>query len=183
VSSLGADSLGADDGRRVCRGCGAGFERTAWALDQDLRASPECWRANGEAAGFAAEHQAVTGAVVQLHVDTYGAQHAGDPTPAIRVAYALAGLHLALERGVDGPGVRAAHQRMGRPQPWWPVLEPPAAPAPVTVLDVLAAGAGAGSPGGHVAAVRRWAASVWASWEPRHADVAALVERLFPGRF
>jgi len=169
-----------DDRRRVCRGCGASFERTDWALDQDLRAAPECWRANGDAAGFAAGHLPVTGAVLQLHVDAYGAQHAGDPTPVIQVGYALAGLYLVLERGVDGPGVRDAHQRMGRPQPWWPVLEPPAVPAPVTVLDVLAAGAAAGSPQEHVAAVRRWAVSVWASWEPRHADVAALVARALP---
>jgi hypothetical protein len=169
-----------DDGYRVCRGCGARFERTPWALDQDLRAAPECWRAAGEVAAFAALHAEVTGPVAQLAVDSYGAQHAGAPTSVIRVAYALAGLHLALDRGLDGPAVRSIHQRMGCPQPWWPAFEPPQAPAGTTVRDVLEAGAGSGSPQGHVEAVRRWAGSVWRSWEPRQADVADLVDRTFP---
>jgi len=176
-----------DDGHRVCRGCGARFARTPWALDQDLRAAPECWRTWGELSGFALDHREVTDAVSQLAVDAYGAQHAGAPTPAIRVAYSLAGLHLALDRGVDGLSVRRAHQDLGRPQDWWPVFEPPATPAALTVLDVLAAGAGAaagaGSAQGHVDAVRGWAAAVWESWAPRHADVALLVDRVLPGRF
>jgi Family of unknown function (DUF5946) len=174
------DARVTDDEMRACRGCAARFPRTPWALDQDLRASPECWRAYGEAAMFAAGHQTVTGQVLQLTVDTYGAQHAGEPTPVIRVAYGLAGLYLALERGRDGLAVRAAHQRMGKPQDWWPTFDA-VPPGPVTVADVLTAGARADSPTGHVDAVRRWADAVWQAWAPRHADVAAFVERALPG--
>src|SRR6266542_3189043 len=54
----------------------------------------------------------------QLAVDAYAAQHAsrdaGGDIPPIGVAYALVGLHLALDRGVPGLRVRAAHQRMGK---------------------------------------------------------------------
>jgi hypothetical protein len=175
------DARVTDADLRACRGCGASFPRTPWALDRDLRAAPECWRAYAEATTFAAGHLAVTGAVVQLTVDVYGAQHAGEPTPPIRVAYALVGLYLAVERGRDGDAVLAAHQRMGRPQEWWPTFDPPAEPGAVTIADVLAAGAAAESPDGHVAAVRRWAEAVWQAWAPRHADVVALADRLVPG--
>lgn len=170
-------------GQRTCRGCGARFDRTPWALDRDLRAAPECWHAYGEAAMFASAHPALTGPVRQLTVDTYGAQHAGEPTPPIQTAYGLAGLYLALERGLAGDAVRAVHGRMGKPQDWWPAFGPAAGGRPdwLTVADVLAAGSVAESPQGHVDAVQRWAASVWRAWEPRHADVAALVARLFPG--
>jgi hypothetical protein len=171
-----------DVSQRICPGCRVSLDRRPWALDRDLRASPECWHANGLVSMFETEHPPLA-VLHQLTTDTYGAQHPGPPTPVIRVAYALVGLYLALRCGIDGITVRGAHQRMGKPQPWWPVFEPPADPGPVTVLDVLRAGAQAGSVDGHTAQVRLWAASVWQSWSARHGDVKALTERLFAGEF
>jgi hypothetical protein len=168
--------------QRICPGCRVRLDRRPWALDRDLRASPECWHANGLVSMFATEHPSLA-TLHQLTVDVYGAQHAGPPSPVIRVAYALVGLHLALQCRVDGPAVRGVHQRMGKPQPWWPTFEPPADPGAVTVVDVLRAGADAGSVEGHAAAVQRWAASVWQAWSARHDDVTALTARLFPGEF
>jgi hypothetical protein len=166
---------------RVCRGCGARFERTPWALDEDLRASPECRRACGEVAAFAYEHPAELGGLHQLVVDAYGVQHAGEPTRPIRVVYGLVGLYLALECGVDGPGVRDVHSAMGRPAADWPSFDEPRPTGGITVADVLHAGRDAGSVQGHANAVRRWAGEVWAAWSDRREDVVALTERLFPG--
>jgi Family of unknown function (DUF5946) len=90
------------------------------------------------------------------------------------VAYALVGLHLALDRGVPGVEVRAAHQRMGRPDASWPRLPAPRQRGELTVLDVAAAGAMVDPPVGHARAVRAWAAAVWQAWAAEHAAVAAL---------
>jgi hypothetical protein len=177
--------------QRICPGCRVSLDQMPWALDRDLRASPECWHVYGQVAMFEHEHAERLVPLHQLGVDAYGAQHAGAPTPVIQVAYSLVGLHLALDRGLDGLAVRAVHQRMGKPRPDWPTFDPPADPGDVTVLDVLQAGAGAGagveaeagSVDGHAAQLRRWAESVWAAWSDRHADVAALTGRIFPGEF
>ena len=74
--------------------------------------------------------------------------------------------------------MRQAHQGMGRPQPSWPAFPRPADLAPLTVLDVAEAGIRKGSVGGHADFVQRWAAAVWAAWGSRHAEVAALTERV-----
>jgi hypothetical protein len=74
--------------------------------------------------------------------------------------------------------VRAAHQRMGRPDGTWPVLAPPDRRGEVTVFDVAAAGLVADSEEGHAAAVREWARSVWAAWAAAQEAVAALTLRL-----
>lgn len=168
---------------RTCRGCGARFERRPWALDHDVRASPECWHARSEVLLFGAEHPEGPGRpgdLDQLVRDAYGAQHAGEPTPEADAAAGLLGLHLALERGMEPGAVRAARERLAEPDGGWPRFEPPSEPARTTVADVLAEALEAGSAAAHEAAVRRWAAEVWASWEPRHADVADLAGRLLP---
>jgi hypothetical protein len=117
----------------------------------------------------------------QLTVDAYAAQHAhrevGD-VPPISVAYALVGLHLALDRGVSGIEVRAAHQQMGKPDPSWPRLPTPERTGAMTVFDVAAAGAMVGSVVGHAEAVGAWAAAVWQAWAVQQATVAALADRL-----
>ena len=73
----------------------------------------------GEVQGFALHHLQLARDLHQLTVDAYAAQHAprevGVEVPPISVAYALVGLHLALDRGLSGIEVRAAHQRMGNP--------------------------------------------------------------------
>jgi len=165
--------------QRICRGCGAGLDRTLWALDRDLRASPECWHSYGQLTVFAGRHPELA-ALRQLTADTYGAQHAGAPTPPIDVARALVGLHLALERGLDDVAVGAAQQRMAGPAPWWPPFPPPEAAA-VTVVEVLREGADVGSVAGHSTAVGHWAEAVWRSWAEQHEQVRALTDRLFAG--
>jgi hypothetical protein len=144
-----------------------------------INASAACVAVHDRIAAFEAQHASLA-RYRQLRVDTYGAAHPGVPTPPIRVAYGLVGLHLALDRGVSGDGVRLAHSSMGRPGPGWPRFDG-APTAEVTVLDVAAAGADAGSIRGHAETLVRWARSVWSAWTPAHGPVAELTGRLFTG--
>lgn len=167
----------------VCPGCGLTAEVGGIPLDRPMNASPECWATNAELVGFELAHPTLVGRCHQLTVDAYGAQHAGEPTGRIRVAYSLVGLHLALDRGWSGDRVRAFHQGMGRPDVWWPPFSRPVAGGEplgtVTVADVVRAGAAAESVDGHADAIERWAADVWRAWAPQHGDVTALTDRLF----
>ena len=169
-------------GSTTCPGCGLELPASGLPPDPRRNASPECWQLYGEVQGFELEHPRLVRDLHQLAVDAYAAQHAprgaaGD-APPIAVAYALVGLHLALDRGVPGMQVRAVHQRMGRPDASWPRLPAPERRGALTVFDVAAAGAMAGSGAGHAQAVREWAASVWRAWAGEHAAVVALTDRL-----
>jgi hypothetical protein len=171
-------------GPTTCPGCGVELPASGLAPDPGRNASPECWQLYGEVQGFELGHSELIRDLHQLTVDTYAAQHAprgpGGDVPPIGVAYALAGLHLALDRGVPGTEVRAIHQRMGRPDRSWPRLPAPERTGSVTVLDVAMAGAMVDSPDGHARALRAWAASVWRAWSPEHAAVAELAGRFLP---
>jgi hypothetical protein len=172
----------ATSGSTTCPGCGLELPASGLPPDPRGNASPECWQLYGEVQGFELAHPELARDYHQLSVDAYGAQHAPRGTdgevPPISVAYALVGLHLALDRGVPGVEVRAAHQRMGKPNASWPRLPAPASTGEVTVLDVATAGAMVDSVSGHAGAVRAWAASVWRAWASQHAAVAALTDRL-----
>jgi len=173
-------------GRTTCPGCGLELPASGVPWDPRRNASPECWQLYGEVQGFELHHVELVRDCHQLAVDAYAAQHAardvdGD-IPPIAVAYALVGLHLALDRGMPGVQVRAAHQRMGKPDSSWPRLSAPERTGAVTVLDVAAAGAMVDSVTGHAEAVLAWAAAVWQAWAPQHAAVVALADRLLRRR-
>jgi hypothetical protein len=174
-------SLVAVSGATSCPGCGLRLPASGLPWDPRRNASPECWQLYGEVQGFALGHLELVRDVQQLTVDAYAAQHAsrevGGDVPPIAVAYALVGLHLALDRGVSGLEVRAAHQRMGKPDPSWPRLPAPARTGAMTVFEVAAAGVMVGSVAGHATAVRAWAAAVWQAWAAQRARVAALTDR------
>jgi len=116
----------------------------------------------------------VLGPLHQLRVDTYAAQHVGEEVPVVNTAFALIGLHLALDEGRSGIEVRDAHQRLALRRRRWPVFERPAPSRvpQVTILDV----ANAGSADAHIAAVEHWARTVWDDWRAQHAAVAALLD-------
>jgi hypothetical protein len=169
-------------GSTTCPGCGLELPASGLTWDPHRNASPECWQLYGEVQGFELHHIELVRDYHQLAVDAYAAQHAprdgGSDVAPISVAYALVGLHLALDRRVAGLEVRAAHQRMGKPDASWPRLPAPAHTGTVTVFDVAAAGAMVGSVAGHAKAVRAWAADVWQAWAAQHAAVAALTDHL-----
>jgi hypothetical protein len=143
----------------TCPGCGLELPGEAPA-DPCRHASAECWALYGEVSGAQMTRPARLGAVRQLTVDAYAAQHVGPETPPIGPAFALIGLHLALDEGWAGWQVRDEHQRLARRRREWPRLTPPADLGPLTVFDV----AMADSDDEHVALVRRWAETVWKAW-------------------
>ena len=119
---------------------------------------------HAEVLGFEFQHPVML-RYHQLTVDAYGAQHAGEATPRIRVAYSLAGLWLALEHGFSGEDVRAVHRRMGHPTCRWPSFSQPNADRDwMTIVDVAAAGVRQHSDSGHAHATQRWAEDVWTAW-------------------
>jgi hypothetical protein len=172
-------------GSTTCPGCGLQLPASGLPWDLGRNASPECWQLYGEVQGFALNHRELVRDFHQLTVDAYAAQHPppepGGDVPPISVAYALVGLHLALDRGVSGRKVRAQHQRMGKPDPSWPCLPAPERTGAMTVFDVATAGAMVDSAAGHAQAIRAWAAAVWQAWTAQHATVAALADRLLSG--
>jgi hypothetical protein len=171
-----------DEEWRACRGCGARFERKPWALDEDVRASPECWQAYGELRGLATADGTRLDGAAHLSSAAYFAQHGGEPTPPISVAHGLVGLYLALEVGLDGDAVLALLARAATTPANWPEFEPPSGTGVTTVADVLREVRG-GAPDGPEPVVRRWAGEVWESWADRRDDIVQLVDRLFPGEF
>ena len=172
----------------VCHGCGLALPSRGRTSDPRLNASPECWEVQAEVVGFELGHVVQLGRFHQLMVDAYGAQHAPRDAPErgvpnIRVAYSLVGLFLAIEGGLGGPEVRAAHQRLGKPNKSWPAFARPSDVGAVTVLHVAKAGVRAESVPGHAHSVQRWARSVWHAWSGQHGDVAALTARILGNTF
>jgi Family of unknown function (DUF5946) len=93
-------------GSRTCPGCGLELPASGLPWNPRRHASPECWQLYGEVQGFELHHIELVRDYHQLAVDAYAAQHAwrevgGDVRP-VPVAYALVGLHLALDRRVSG---------------------------------------------------------------------------------
>lgn len=149
----------------------------AGGADPRTNASAACRRLCGEVYGYEYEHAARLGRFHQLTVDAYGAKHGGPSSPSIGTAFGLIGLHLALEEGWSGMQVRDAHQELARRFDDWPAFDRPPSMTGLTIFDV----AMAGSPDAHADTVERWAAAVWASWEPAHREVARLIAERLPG--
>ena len=178
-----------------CPQCGARVPAVDGPTHPYYGAAPGCWALYGEVLArefgesrFARLHR--------LTADAYAAQHPGaaaDRRAVQSVAVHLIGLHLSLERPAAlapgrelAPLLQAAADRSAE----FRRLPPPARMGAVTVADVHAAvPAGGGAPSGkdapaHLAAVRRWAETVWTAWAAHHGEVrewaASLLET--PGR-
>jgi Family of unknown function (DUF5946) len=161
----------------TCPGCGLQLPAIDWCTDGRLQNSPECWQVYTELVGRTMSTATPAGAVHQLSIDAYGAQHAGAAVAPISTVFSLIGLHLALDRGATGLEVRDAHQRLAALRLSWPRLPRPARTGDVTVFDVALAD----DPADQVRRTRRWAASVWAAWAPWHDTVRRLTDEHLSG--
>ena len=112
------------------------------------------------------------GFIHQLIVDAFGAQRATPKTKPIRLAFALVGLYLHIEKGYTGKQVQQVHMRLARDKRTWPTFKLPEYRGDVTVSDVLAAPPGAERD----AAIEKWCRSVWNAYRASHAQVAGLLE-------
>ena len=140
-------------------------------------ASPECLAVLDEVVAREIGDAARLGNWHQMTVDAYHAQHVAATSPPIAPAFALIGLYLALERGLDGLRVRDAHGFLARTRRDWPRFEPPMHDWPVTVRDV----ATADGPVAHLEQVRRWGASAWEGWLADQQRVRDLADGLLRG--
>lgn len=105
-------------------------------------------------------------------VDAWGAQRANSNTKPIRLAFALVGLYLHVERGFSGRQVQRVHTALSRRSRSWPSFPLPANQGAVTVIDVLAAPPGARRD----RAIDEWCASVWRAFRESHRTVRELLE-------
>lgn len=153
-----------------CPDCGADVPD----LEEDghpyVGAAPGCWRAFGELSASAYGQPALA-RVQTLIVDAYMAQHPGrDERRANQSVWVhLAGLYLALERDEPPPRTIEALRRLADGRSY-PRLDPPAAPAWMTVVDVAAVE----DPAARADAARLWARSVWDAWRDVQPRIRAL---------
>lgn len=152
-----------------CPGCGLVRPPATGPTRDTVPASPGCWRTFTEV--VAREYgDPERWAVHALTVDSYGAQHPGNPTAknARLIGGQLLGLALVLERGMSaeeaGRKRRTIVDRLGEGLVWL-------APPDLTRAPTVAAVAETTDGPSHVAAVHRWARGVWQEWEPHHDTV------------
>ena len=154
----------------ACPGCGAVYASQGLPKADRLDASGEC---------LAAYHTLTVrtlelgdAAFVHQHVvDAYAAQHVGDSTRKIATFFSLAGLYLALERGLSGREVQSAHVRMSRGEKDWPSFIRPPSLRAATVADVRSLEHD----------LKPWMADVWKAWTPEHERVRELTDRALIG--
>lgn len=151
-----------------CPGCG-GARGPGGAAPPHLGVSPGCWSVYGDVVGR--EYSEWGSPPIQrLTLDTYAAQH---PNPevsrrsAAATAGHLIGLHLWLERGIEGGRIAREIGRVVASPSDFRWLEPPPAGGALTILDVV----DASGLKDHESRVERWARSVWESWSDHHEPI------------
>jgi hypothetical protein len=158
------------EGAIVCLGCGAALISTDHTLDDRYHASSACVQLCGELAAYTLS-LGDAGFIHQYVVDAYGAQHAGPPGKAIRAAFSLIGLYLALEHHYTGRQVQHAHMLLARQSKQWPPFHPPKGKASLTVYDVVQVPDGAKQE-----MIVEWSRAVWAIWKAEQQRVAELAK-------
>ena len=161
-----------------CPGCGVILESGGGSLHDRYHSSPECWGLFGELSAYTLTHGDPK-FIHQHAVDTWQLQHAMPSKSNIGIAFSLAGLYLALEKGSTGRQVQLAHMELGRTKRNWGDFQIPSSRATMTVFDVLRTEAGPARD----ATLMRWAASVWANWTHAHAWAAETCARLLRPHF
>jgi hypothetical protein len=155
---------------RACPGCGVRLPVSDAQPDERFHASAECLQMYAEVSAYTLTH-GDSGFIHQLAVDVYRAQHIGERTSPIGVAFALIGLYFACECGYSGRQVQHMHMLLAQRSKTWPRFVPLPQVGSVTVLDVIQA-----SPGeARDAILRRWGQSVWDAWSHEHERVKTLV--------
>jgi hypothetical protein len=106
-------------------------------------------------------------------VDAWAAQHAARSDKPIRLAFALIGLYLHLERGLTGREVQQAHMRLAHRRQPWPTFPLPSGRGSMAATEVMAAPPGEERD----RAIDAWCASVWAAYQGSRQAVVDLLDR------
>lgn len=111
------------------------------------------------------------GFLVQHVADASTVQTADHASKPVGVVFGLAGLYLRVEKQFSGRQVQESHRVLARRKREWPSVDLPEFRGSVTVLDVLAAPAGAERD----AAIEDWCRSVWGAFEHNRPMIVALL--------
>src|SRR5579883_1524991 len=71
-------------------------------------------------------------------VDAFAAQYADEQTKPIKIAFALIGLYLFVEKHFTGKQVQKAHMQLAQHRKQWPTFPLPKDRGHITIFDVLA---------------------------------------------
>jgi hypothetical protein len=104
-------------------------------------------------------------------VDAYAAQTATADDKPIRLAFALVGLYLHLERGFTGKQVQLAHMKLAQRKQEWPRFDLPEWRGNLTAADPMDAPPGAERD----AAIKRWCQDVWLAYESQKDVLVSLL--------
>jgi hypothetical protein len=105
-------------------------------------------------------------------VDAFAAQDATSDDKPIRLAFALVGLYLHVEKGFTGREVQLAHMKLGRTKQRWPTFRIPKDRGPIDATTVLAAPIEQRDQ-----MIHEWCSSVWNAF----ADQSEPVKQLLVG--
>ena len=101
-------------------------------------------------------------------VDAFAAQTADQNTKPIKVAFALIGLYLHVEKSYTGRRVQLAHMQLAKRRKQWPSFNLPENRGDITVSEVLEAAPGAERD----EMIHKWCVSVWEVYKASHRQVA-----------
>ena len=109
----------------------------------------------------------------QHAVDAFALESADEETKNIKVAFALIGLYLHIEKNFTGKEVQNAHVKLGKRRKKWPKFILPVQRGDIGVNNVMA------SPEGFKRnmAIEDWCLSVWLAYSHCHEDVRKLVRK------
>ena len=107
-------------------------------------------------------------------VDAYAAQTADADSKPIKVAFALLGPYLQIEKGYTGAQVQKAHMQLGRKKQEWPTFALPRERGEMTAAEVLAVPPGPERD----RAIQGWCASVWKAFAANRPAVVEFAARL-----
>jgi hypothetical protein len=111
-------------------------------------------------------------AFIHQHVvDAYAAQTATPADKPIRLAQALVGLYLHVERTFTGRQVQRVHKLLADQRPIWPIFELPPDRGSLSVHEVVHREPGANPS----EAVEAWAASAWGAFSSQRPAVQRLL--------
>ncbi len=110
-------------------------------------------------------------AFIHQHVvDAFAAQDATPDDKPIRLAFALVGLYLHVEKGFTGREVQLAHMKLGRKKQEWPMFRIPNDRGPIHAATVLAA------PTEQMdKMIHEWCSSVWNAFVDQRKPVERLL--------
>jgi hypothetical protein len=108
----------------------------------------------------------------QYVVDAFALETADDETKNIRVAFALIGLYLHVERNFTGKEVQNAHIKLGKQRKTWPRFVLPLNRGDISIKNVMECPEGLKRD----MAIEKWCLSLWNAYLSCHEAVKELVQ-------